>query len=108
MDRMSILLDNEGDVYPEGHYQGIFPEVGFTCSGQLLGWVFGAKWEGNSPSFTYGDLQVLMESSLKLATPLLPPLKAVQIFTTTLSLLHWLSKQEMSWDITSLHHSKAN
>ena len=36
--------------------QGIFPEVGFTCSGQLLGWVFGAQWEGNSASFT--ELQI--------------------------------------------------
>ena len=62
MDRMSILLDNEGEVDPGGHYQGIFPEVGFTCSGQLLGWVFGAQWEGNSASFT--ELQIWRPTSV--------------------------------------------
>ena len=56
MNRVSILLDNKADVDPEGHYQGIFPEVGFTCSRQLLGWVFGAQWEGNSALFT--ELQI--------------------------------------------------
>ena len=52
---MSSLL-GEGSRIPDDHYQGIFPEVGFTCSGQLLGWVFGAQWEGNSASFT--ELQI--------------------------------------------------
>ena len=57
---MSSLL-GEGDVIPDDHYQGIFPEVGFTCSGELLGWVFGAKWEGNSASFA--ELQIWRPTS---------------------------------------------
>ena len=36
--------------------QGIFPEVGFTCSGSISGWVFGAQWVGQSDFFT--ELQI--------------------------------------------------
>ena len=53
---MDIAVGNTGDVYSDDNYQGIFPDVGFTCSGWLLSWVFGAEWEGNSQSFI--ELQV--------------------------------------------------
>ena len=52
VERMDAVLGNLGDTFKENDFQGIFPEVGFTCSGTLLSWVFGAKWEGNSQSFT--------------------------------------------------------
>ena len=57
-----FLCIGEQHVNLDSHRQGIFPEVGFTCSGQLLGWVFGAKWEGNSTSFT--ELQIWRPTSI--------------------------------------------
>ena len=41
---MDDLLGNDGRLVPSEPYQGIFPEVGFTCSGSIDGWVFGAQW----------------------------------------------------------------
>ena len=56
-----LLEDNERDVGGVGHYQGLLPEVGFTCSGRLLGWVFGANWAGNTGEFT--ELQIWRQTS---------------------------------------------
>ena len=56
VDRMDALLRNFGDTFKDDDFQGILPEVGFTCSGRLVSWVFGAEWEGNSQSFT--ELQI--------------------------------------------------
>ncbi|CAI8024208.1 hypothetical protein GBAR_LOCUS14077 [Geodia barretti] len=57
VDRMDHLLGNKGGVIPSENYQGIFPEVGFTCSGSIEGWVFGARWVGgNDREFT--ELQI--------------------------------------------------
>ena len=53
---MDALLRNFGYTFKEDDFQGIFPEVGFTCSGRLVTWVFGAEWEGNTQSFT--ELQI--------------------------------------------------
>ena len=46
VDRMDDLLGNDGSLIPSENYQGIFAEVGFTCSGSIEGWVFGAEWMG--------------------------------------------------------------
>ena len=57
VDRMDNLLQNDGYVISSENYQGIFPEVGFTCSGSIEGWVFGAQWVGvNDREFT--ELQI--------------------------------------------------
>ena len=55
IDRMNALLGNI-KLRAEVQYQGIFPEVGFTCNGRVLSWVFGAMWEGFSGSFA--ELQI--------------------------------------------------
>ena len=55
IDRMSAVLGSI-ELKVETNYQGIFPQVGFTCNGQVLSWIFGARWEGNSQSFT--ELQI--------------------------------------------------
>ena len=55
IDRMNAVLGNV-EVRADDNYQGIFPEVGFTCDGTVSSWVFGAKWEGKSQSFT--ELQI--------------------------------------------------
>ena len=56
VDRMDIILGNEG-ILPYGHdYRVIFPEVVFTCNGSLQSWIFGADWAGNTDSFT--ELQI--------------------------------------------------
>ena len=40
---MDFLLNNKGSVMlAYGNYQGIFPEVNFTCSGTIQSWIFGA------------------------------------------------------------------
>ena len=52
---MNALVGNV-EIKVDDNYQGIFSEVGFTCSGNVSSWVFGAKWEGNSQSFT--ELQI--------------------------------------------------
>ena len=57
VDRMDDLLGNDGSLIRGENYQGIFPEVGFTCSGSIEGWVFGAQWVGgNDREFT--ELQI--------------------------------------------------
>ena len=57
VDRMDDLLRNDGYVISGENYQGIFPEVGFTCSGSIEGWVFVAEWVGwNDREFT--ELQI--------------------------------------------------
>ena len=60
IDRMNAVLGNV-EVRADDNYQGIFPEVGFTCDGTVSSWVFGAKWEGNSQSFT--ELQIWRPSA---------------------------------------------
>ena len=53
---MDALLGNLGETFIDSNYQGLFPEVGFTCSGRLVAWVFGAHWQGHSQAFT--ELQI--------------------------------------------------
>ena len=53
---MDRLLGNLGTVAFAINYQGIFPEVGFTCNGSIQSWVFGAQWEGNEDQ--YIELQI--------------------------------------------------
>ena len=55
VDRMDELLGNIRDTIDGGNYQGIFPEVSFTCNGSIQRWVLGAKWEGHE-EFT--ELQI--------------------------------------------------
>ena len=40
--------------------QAIVPDMNFTCDGSILGWTFGAQWEGNSPQYT--ELQIWRSS----------------------------------------------
>ena len=40
--------------------QAIVPDMNFTCDGSILGWTFGAQWEGNSPRHT--ELQIWRSS----------------------------------------------
>ena len=54
---MERLLGNIGSRHPGGHYQGIFPEVGFTCSGSIQSWVFGGQWVG-WPDRQFTELQI--------------------------------------------------
>ena len=55
VDRMDWLLNNTGRRELGNSLQGIFPEVGFTCSGSIQSWVFGGQWVGWN-SFT--ELQI--------------------------------------------------
>ena len=53
---MDELLWNTGNrVDDEYVYQAIFPEVGFTCSGSIDAWVFGAEWRGQD---RFPELQI--------------------------------------------------
>ena len=56
LDRMDRLLDNIGTRVVAGNFQVIYPEVGFTCNGNIQSWVFGAQWEGGESFFT--ELQI--------------------------------------------------
>ncbi|CAI8055763.1 hypothetical protein GBAR_LOCUS30408 [Geodia barretti] len=57
LDRMDRLLGNIGTqrVF-SNNFQVVYPEVGFTCSGSIRSWVFGAQWEGGESFFT--ELQI--------------------------------------------------
>ena len=46
VDRIDRLLENVGTILPGSNRQRIYPEVGFTCSGSIKSWVFGAEWGG--------------------------------------------------------------
>ena len=47
---MDVLLGNEGDLlFSLENFQGLFPEVNFTCSGTIQSWVFGALEQSNGP-----------------------------------------------------------
>ena len=53
---MDALLGNIGSRIPgSGNYQGIFPDVSFTCSGSIKKWVFGADWGGGD---LFPELQI--------------------------------------------------
>ena len=56
LDRMDRLLGNIGTQAVANDFQVIYPEVGFTCSGSIQSWVFGAQWEGGESFFT--ELQI--------------------------------------------------
>ena len=56
VDRMDFILGNEGSLDYRHNYQGIFPEINFTCNGSIQSWIFGARWKGNIDSFT--ELQI--------------------------------------------------
>ena len=45
---MDRLLGNIGGRFPSGHYQGIYPGVGFTCNGSVQSWMFGGQWVGHN------------------------------------------------------------
>ena len=56
IDRMDELLGNIGSRIREGgNYQGIFPDVSFTCSGSIKSWVFGAEFGGGN---LFPELQI--------------------------------------------------
>ena len=52
---MDALLGNIRDTIDGSNFQGIFPEVSFTCNGSIQRWVLGARWEGNEE---YIELQI--------------------------------------------------
>ena len=56
-DRMDKVLNNVGGLVVASNLQGIFPEVGFTCSGRIHAWVFGARWRSSSAS-VFTELQI--------------------------------------------------
>ena len=45
---------------PDFSAQVIVPDTTFTCNGSILSWTFGARWEGNSETFT--ELQIWRSS----------------------------------------------
>ena len=53
---MDRLLGNLGSAFAASSFQGIFPEVGFTCSGSIRTWVLGAEWVAEDDSLT--ELQI--------------------------------------------------
>ena len=55
--RMDKVLNNVGGLVVASNLQGIFPEVGFTCSGRIHAWVFGARWRSYSAS-VFTELQI--------------------------------------------------
>lgn len=59
VDRMDALLGNLGpDITRSvGQVQGIYPEVNFTCSGNIQSWILGASWIGSTDS-RYIELQI--------------------------------------------------
>ena len=63
MDRIDAVLGNYGSVFisfPGFSAQVIVPDTTFTCNGSILSWTFGARWEGNSETFT--ELQIWRSS----------------------------------------------
>ena len=63
MDRIDAVLGNYGSVFfsfPDFSVQAIVPDTTFTCNGSILSWTFGARWEGNSETFT--ELQIWRSS----------------------------------------------
>ena len=89
MDRLDFLLNiNKGTRIASDNLQGIFPEVGFTCSGNISGWVFGAQWVGQSILFT--ELQIWRPTGdghyTKVGnTTIMTTLSGTQIYYYTLS-----------------------
>ena len=58
LDRMDILLQNHGSVlHSPSISQWIFPTIGFSCSGNIEGWVFGAQ-PGSEMSSSFVELQL--------------------------------------------------
>ena len=53
---MDELMGNIGGRTTGDNYQGIFPEVGFTCNGSIKSWVFGGQWVGQNSFFI--ELQI--------------------------------------------------
>ena len=56
VDRIDRLLRNVGIIRMGGNRQRIYPQVGFTCSGNIHTWVFGALWLGQNTLFP--ELQI--------------------------------------------------
>ena len=46
--------------FPLINRQAILPYSNFSCNGNILSWIFGAQWEGNSPRYT--ELQIWRSS----------------------------------------------
>ena len=46
--------------FPDSSVQVLVPQIAFTCNGSILSWTFGARWEGNSETFT--ELQIWRSS----------------------------------------------
>ena len=63
VDRIDAVLGNYGTVvqsFLDSSVQAIGPDTTFTCNGSILSWTFGARWEGNSETFT--ELQIWRSS----------------------------------------------
>ena len=64
MDRIDAVLDNYAAnffrSFSDSSVQVIVPDTTFTCNGSILSWTFGARWEGNSETFT--ELQIWRSS----------------------------------------------
>ena len=56
LDRMDRLLGNIGTKVFANNLQVIYPEVRFTCNGNIQSWVFGAHFFGHNSLFT--ELQI--------------------------------------------------
>ena len=59
LDRIHALQNTYDDYlerYYYGSWQGIIPGMNFTCSGNIHSWIFGARWNGYTDSFT--ELQI--------------------------------------------------
>ena len=41
--------------------QVLIPDINFSCNGSVTRWIFGAKWEGNTPAHT--ELQIWRRNS---------------------------------------------
>ena len=54
------ILGNVSPSLASINRQAILPYINFTCDGSILSWIFGAQWEGNSP--TYTELQIWRSS----------------------------------------------
>ena len=65
VDRIDAVLDNyRTGLFHQSLFnlnaQVLLPQTTFTCNGSILSWTFGARWEGNSETFT--ELQIWMSS----------------------------------------------
>ena len=61
LERIHAVLENYGGTSVfHTNAQTIAPGINFTCSGNILSWIFGAVWVGNTAPFT--ELQIWRSS----------------------------------------------